>query len=74
MSISKYFTSNKTSTGKMMTQSFSLETSGVSSKAYESIVETIKPAEKAKRITYKEKDKMKITKYTSLYGIAHAVK
>ena len=31
----------------------SLESSGVSSKEYESIIETVKPAEKAKRITNK---------------------
>ena len=42
--------------------SLSLESFGVSSKEYKSIVETIKPAEKAKRITQKEDDKMKITK------------
>ena len=65
MSILKYFTSNKTSTGKEDDAIFpSLESSGVSSKKYESIVETIKPAEKAKRITYKEEDNMKITKYS----------
>ena len=75
MSILKYCTSNKTSTSKEDdTIFFSLESSGVSSKEYESIVETIKPAGKAKRITYKEKDKMIITKYASLNGIANAVK
>ena len=74
MSILKYFTSNNTSTGKEDDVIFpSLESSGVSSKEYESIVETIKPAEKAKRITYKE-DKMKITKYANLYGISNAVR
>ena len=39
----------------------SLKSSGVSSKEHESIAETIRPAEKAKSITYKEEDKMKIT-------------
>ena len=52
----------------------SLESSGVSSKEYESILETIKPAEKTKRITYKEEDKMKITKNANLYSIANAVR
>ena len=75
MSILKYCTSNKTSTSKEDdTIFFSLESSGVSSKEYESIVETIKPAEKVKRITYKEEGKMKITKYTNLYSIANAVR
>ena len=50
MSILKYFTSNKTSTGKEDDAIFtSLESSGVSSKEYENIEETIKPAEKAKK-------------------------
>ena len=54
MSILKYFTSNKTSTGKEDDAIFtSLESSGVSSKGYENTVETVDPAEKAKRITYK---------------------
>ena len=78
MSILKYFTSNKTSTGKEDDAIFtSLESSGVSSKEYENIEETIKPAEKAKKkkkITYKEEGKMKITKYANLYGIANAVR
>ena len=52
----------------------SLESSDVSSKEYESIVETIKPAEKAKIITYKEEEKMKNTKYINLYGIANAAR
>ena len=73
MPILKYFTSNKTSTSKEDDTIFrSLESFGVSSKEYESIVETIKPAKKAKRITYKEVDK--ITKYANLYGIANAVR
>ena len=66
MSILKYLTSKKTSTGEeddaTFSLSLSLESFGVSSKEYKSIVETIKPAEKAKRITQKEDDKMKITK------------
>ena len=75
MSILKYFTSSKTSTSKEDDAIFrSLESFGVSSKEYESIVETIKPAKKAKRITYKEVEKMKITKYANLYGIANAVR
>ena len=41
----------KTSTGKDDAIFPPLESSGVSSKEYESIVETIKPAEKSKRIT-----------------------
>ena len=50
MSFLKYFTSNKTSTGKEDDAVFPpLESSVVSSKEYESIVETIKPAEKAKK-------------------------
>ena len=50
MLILKYFTSNKTSTGKEDDAIFtSLESSGVSSKEYENIEETIKPAEKAKK-------------------------
>ena len=52
----------------------SRESFGVSSKEYESIVETIKPAGKVKRITYKEEDKMKSRKYANLYGIANAVR
>ena len=69
------FTSNKTSTGKEDDTIFpSLKSSGVSRKAYESIVETIKLAEKAKRITYKEEDKLRITKYANLYGTANAVR
>ena len=75
MSILKYFTSSKTSMGKEDDTVFcSLESSGVSSKEYESILETIKPAEKTKRITYKEEDKMKITKNANLYSIANAVR
>ena len=76
VSIFKQFvTSNKAFTGKEDDAIFrSLETSGVSNKEYESIVETIKPAEKAKRITYKEEDKMKFTKQTNLYGITNAVR
>ena len=76
MSILKYFTSNKTSTGKEDDAIFtSLESSGVSSKEYENIEETIKPAEKAKKkITYKEEGKTRITKYANLYGIANAVR
>ena len=79
-SILKYFTSNKTSTGKEVDAIFlslsrsidrSIESYGVSN---ENIIETIRPAEKAKRITYKEKDKMKITKYANLYGRAKAVR
>ena len=71
----KYFKSNKTSTGKEDDAIFpSLENSGVSSKEYESIVETIKLAEKAKRITYKEEEKIKIIKYANLYCIANAVR
>ena len=74
MSILKYFTSNKTSTGKEDDAIFtSLESSGVSSKEYENIEETIKPAEKAKK-NYKEEGKTKITKYANLYGIANAVR
>ena len=50
MSILKYFTSNKTSTGKEDDAIFSsFESSGVSSKECENIEETIKPAEKAKK-------------------------
>ena len=37
-------------------------------------METTKPAEKAKRITYKKDDKMKIKKYANLYGIENAVR
>ena len=76
MSISKYLTSNKTSTGKEDDSIFpSLESSDVSSKEYENIVETIKPAEKTKIITYKDDNgKMKIIKYANLYGIANAVR
>ena len=62
MSILKYFTSNNTSTGKEDDPIFpSLKSSDVSRKEYESIVETIEPAEKAKRFKYKEEDKIKIT-------------
>ena len=62
MSFLKYFTSNKTSTGKEDDAVFPpLESSVVSSKEYESIVETIKPAEKAKKKnTYKEEDQIKL--------------
>ena len=52
----------------------SLGSPGVSCKKYESIVETIKPPEKAKRITYKEEGKMKIAKYPNLYDKANAVR
>ena len=69
MSILKYFTSNKTPTGKEDDEIFpSLKSSGVSSKRYENIVETVEPAEKVKRITYKQEDKMKITKYALWYS------
>ena len=54
MSILKYFTSNKTPTGKEDDEIFpALKSSGVSSKGYENTVETVDPAEKAKIITYK---------------------
>ena len=60
MSLLNYFTSNKTSTGKEDDAVFpSLESSRVSSKENESIVETIKPAEKTKKKkkkTYREKE------------------
>ena len=49
--ILKYFTLNKTSTGKDDAIFPSLESSGVSSNEYESIVETIKSVKKSKRIT-----------------------
>ena len=50
MSILKYFTSKNTSTGKEDDPIFpSPKSSDVSRKEYESIVETIEPAEKAKR-------------------------
>ena len=75
MSILKYSTSNRTSTGNEDDAIFpSRESFGVSSKEYESIVETIKPAGKVKTITYKEEDKMKSRKYANLYGIANAVR
>ena len=75
MSILKYSTSNKTSTGNEDNAIFPTpESFGVSSKEYESIVETIKPAGKVKTITYKEEDKMKSRKYANLYGIANAVR
>ena len=75
MSILQYFTSNKTSTSKEDDAIFPcLESSGVSSKKYDSIVKTIKLAEKAKRITCMEEEKMKIIKYVNLYGIANAVR
>ena len=60
--------------GKKMMQFFSLGSSVVSSKKYKSIVKTIKPSEKAKRITYKEEEKVKVTKYANLYGIANALR
>ena len=44
----------------------SLESSAVSSKECESIVETIKPAEKAKRIAYKEEDRKLQNRPTSM--------
>ena len=76
MSFLKYFTSNKTSTGKEDDAVFPpLESSVVSSKEYESIVETIKPAEKAKKKKYLQGGgPNKITKYGNLYGIAHVVR
>ena len=75
MPIWKYFKSKKTSTSKEGDAIFpSLKSSGVSSKGYESIVETIKPVEKAKVISYKEEEKIKNTKYVKLYGIANAVR
>ena len=76
MSFLKYFTSNKTSTGKEDDTVFpSLKSPGVSSKEYESIVDTIKPAEKAKKKKYLQGGGLnKITKYANLYGIAHATR
>ena len=76
MSFLKYFTSNKTSTGKEDDAVFpSLKSPGVSSKEYESIVDTIKPAEKAKKKKYLQGGGLnKITKYANLYGIAHATR
>ena len=76
MSFLKYFTSNKTSTGKEDDAVFpSLKSPGVSSKEYESIVDTIKPAEEAKKKKYLQGGGLnKITKYANLYGIAHATR
>ena len=50
MSILKYLTSNETSTGKEDNVIFPFpQSTSVSSKEYESIVERIKPAEKSKK-------------------------
>ena len=57
-----------------MTQSFPLLKAAVFQVRNKKVFQTIKPAEKAKRITYKEEDKVKITKYANLYYIANSVR
>ena len=75
MSILKYITPYKTSIGqKENTILLSCESPGISIKEYKNIVETVKPAEKVKRSTYKDEDKMKVTKFDNIYGAANAVR
>jgi hypothetical protein len=75
MSIFKYFTASKTSTPEENNVILpSLESSGVSTKEYDSILDSVNAPTKDKRCTYKEEDKIKMTKYANTYGVANAVR